>query len=858
MGVHVYRKLLPHGESTSNWKTSGLSSYWKGKEKRSIKMKDDYEALKRRDQEEDILLKIGQKMRELKMKQIEDNIQSQEILVEGLKKKYASMWKDEEGMEKKLDMGMKLAVETEPGKPNEEDPFAKVPTSMATYRNFEDVMDEKFRRLMGDFGELTVERRRLAWGGKKLKSGDEQEGMAGKGGFIGYSSGYRYRTRRAPRHGTIGYNVDSYYDVYVDDYFDEDVEPAPEPEPAASSSAPVEQPVDPNLFAQDFIDGVPAVVDPATTFKEEEFEHLEWDKAVVVVENTYKEPEPPTEPLPAPELTAEQGLYVTVGADGSLVSADGAVFAVLANGCLKGADGAVFAPTGVILAVDNTLANAGIAFEGSVALADGVKLEEGRKFVIKQQHLAEGETLLSFLGGAEFVDGAGRLFRRAADGTFLGADLDNLEAWTYSGCALTAKDSTKLEGEMLQGASEWKWVVNGVELERGAKIAVKPKSKADGDVLLLKSDGSLVDGAGGVYSISPEGLLVGPEGVIFGATGQYMTPAGVAQNANVTFADGAVLANGNGVSAGSKIVVKKQSLHKSDGDFLIVNSAGKLVDGAGKEFSVRPDGVLTGPDGVVFGATGAVITAAGMSENAALSYGDGAVMANGKNLATGAKILVKKQISADEGLVLLVGADGSLSDLAGKKYTMRSDGKLVSEDTKKVHKSTGKVVTAEQKVITNANASVDESGKVTINGEAAKAGAKIVIHQKEEEEEQLEPPPKPVTIKGQVTLKDSKGEVFAEVNKDDAAGTVIGAESVIIIKNAKGKEVVRITRGYVTVKNFNVEEIVQIMRGVVSVKTMAGKEMVHVEKGEIYIEDFDGEVIVNSLADVNKLGDGYN
>jgi len=59
--VHVYRKLLPYFESTSNWKTSGLSGYWKGKEKRSIKMKDDYEALKRRDQEEDILLKIGQK-----------------------------------------------------------------------------------------------------------------------------------------------------------------------------------------------------------------------------------------------------------------------------------------------------------------------------------------------------------------------------------------------------------------------------------------------------------------------------------------------------------------------------------------------------------------------------------------------------------------------------------------------------------------------------------------------------------------------------------------------------------------------------------------------------------------------------
>ena len=47
------------------------------------------------------------------------------------------MWTDEEGVEKKLDMGLKLQVEQEPGKPIEEDPFANVPTSMATYRNFE-------------------------------------------------------------------------------------------------------------------------------------------------------------------------------------------------------------------------------------------------------------------------------------------------------------------------------------------------------------------------------------------------------------------------------------------------------------------------------------------------------------------------------------------------------------------------------------------------------------------------------------------------------------------------------------------------------------------------------------------------
>merc|ERR1719402_1372552 len=423
-------------------------------------------------------------------------------------------------------------------------------------------MDEKFRRLMGDFGDLTVERRRLAWGGKKLKTGDEQEGMAGKGGFIGYSSGYRYRTRRAPRHGTIGYNVDSYYDVYVDDYFDDDIEAAPEVQVEAAPAAP--QPVDPNLFAQDFIDFVPAIVDPVTTFKEEEFKHLDWDKDVAVYEDTYAPPEPPA--VSEPKLSAEEGLYVMVGADGSLVTPDGAVFQVLANGTLKNAAGAVFAPTGVILSLENALVNAALAFEGAMALADGVKLDEGRRFVIKEQSLAEGEMLLSYIGGAEFVDGAGRLFRRGADGAFIGADLDNLEAYVYSGATITAQGAKRPQGELAQGSSEWKLVCQGVELERGAKVTV---------------------------------------------------------------------------------VLKK------------------------------------------------------------------------------------------------------------------------------------------------------------------------------EEEEELEPPPKPVTIKGECTLRDMKGDIFAEVHKDDTAGTVIGAESVIIIKNAKGKEVVRITRGYVTSKNFNVEEIVQITRGYVSVKTMA-------------------------------------
>ena len=86
-------------------------------------------------------------------------------------------------------------------------------------------------------------------------------------------------------------------------------------------------------------------------------------------------------------------------------------------------------------------------------------------------------------------------------------------------------------------------------------------------------------------------------------------------------------------------------------------------------------------------------------------------------------------MGADEGMVVMVGADGSLESLDGTKFSMRSDGKLVSEG-KKVFKSTGKVVTAEQHVLTDVSASVDESGKViSINGTPLAAGAKIVIHQ---------------------------------------------------------------------------------------------------------------------------------
>merc|ERR1711990_159276 len=268
------------------------------------------------------------------------------------------------------------------------------------------------------------------------------EGMAGKGGFIGYSSGYRYRTRRAPRHGTIGYNVDSYYDVYVDDYFDEDVEPAPE----------IEGPVDPNLFAQNLLHHVPAVVDPATTFKEDDFKHLEWDKGVVAFEDTYKPPEPPAEeavvvkeepvvekaPVKEAVIPNGEGVYVTVGADGSLIGADGGVLEVLANGVLRNAGGAIFATTGVILSTENALVNGAVVFEGSIALADGVKLEEGRKFVIKEQSLKEGESLLSWLGGADFVDGTGQLFRRLADGSFVGAGGDHLAAFVHAGMSLAA------------------------------------------------------------------------------------------------------------------------------------------------------------------------------------------------------------------------------------------------------------------------------------------------------------------------------------------------------------------------------------------------------------------------------------
>jgi len=615
-------------------------------------------------------------------------------------------------------------------------------------------------------------------------------------------------------------------------------------------------------------------VDPVTTFNEEEFKHLEWDKDVAVYEDTYVPPEPPAEPVAEPTLTAEEGLYVTVGADGSLVAADGAIFAVLANGTLKSADGSVFAPTGVVLSAENALVSAALAFEGTVALADGIKLEEGRKFVIKKQQLGEGEMLLSFLGGAEFVDGAGRLFRRAADGTFLGADLDNLEAWTYSGSALTAKDSKRITGDMQQGASEWKWVVGDVELERGAKITVKAKSKTDGGgVLLLKSDGTLVDGAGGVYSVTPEGLLVGPDGVVFGATGLLMTPAGVAQNAAVSFSDGAVLANGSGVAAGSKIVVKKQ-IAADEGMVVMVGADGQLQGLDGTKYTMRSDGKLVSEGKKVFKSTGKVVTADQQvltGVTAAVDESGKVISINGTPLMAGAKIVIHQDAEATrafqeemarkeaEEKAVKEAAEKAAKEAAEKEKAEKEAKEKAEREAKEKAEREAKEKAereAKEKAEREAKEAAEKAAKEAAEKEAAeKAAAAAAAKKKKEEEEELEPPPKPVTIKGEVTLKDAKGDVFAEVHKDDAAGTIIGAESVIIIKNAKGKEVVRITRGYVTVKNFNVEEIVQIMRGVVSVKTMAGKEMVHVEKGEIYIEDFDGEVIVNNLADVNKLDD---
>jgi len=208
------------------------------------------------------------------------------------------------------------------------------------------------------------------------------------------------------------------------------------------------------------------------------------------------------------------------------------------------------------------------------------------------------------------------------------------------------------------------------------------------------------------------------------------------------------------------------------------------------------------------------------------------------------------EIPKGEGEYVTVLADGTLMDATGQPLEVLANGTLKNA-AGAIFQATGKIISLDNHLV---DAAIVFEGKTALaDGIKITEGRMFVVKEQKEELEEPEDTPKPITIKGNVTLKDMKGDIFAEVHKDDAVGTVIGAESVIIIKNCKGKEVVRITRGYVTVKNFNVEEIVQIMRGVVSVKTIAGKEMVHVEKGEIYIEDFDGEVIVNNLADVDKL-----
>ena len=62
-----------------------------------------------------------------------------------------------------------------------------------------------------------------------------------------------------------------------------DSPPLPPPLPPPPSPPPPRPPPD----------HVPAIVDPVTTFKEEEFKHLEWDKDVAVYEDTFVPAEPP-------------------------------------------------------------------------------------------------------------------------------------------------------------------------------------------------------------------------------------------------------------------------------------------------------------------------------------------------------------------------------------------------------------------------------------------------------------------------------------------------------------------------------------------------------------------------------------
>jgi len=429
---------------------------------------------------------------------------------------------------------------------------------------------------------------------------------------------------------------------------------------------------------------------------------------------------------------------------------------------------------------------------------------------------------------------------------------------------------------------------SGLVVREGHQIEL-----VDSSLITLKSDGSLFNEGGDIITVNLAGHLVDQVENILEITGKVLSKDGIIVSKEPP----------------PFTVSKNGDIITSSGKHLKANEEGSLIDpvtgeslaGSASGIKILFDGYIMTADGHVRSPSGLVTKLAKDAESVLIGesrlvtrdggvyelQNDGTIIScedrdhqlSFLDLQSIGVVCIPEghlltpadgRLMMDDGRVfalrvdgMLEGVNGQLHSLAslGIKVTMRENGKIIGPNgivicslaTVKVKSTRGRDSDSGQGSDIFSDFSHNDFywNGIGIELVQEKMDFGDVVLQAAKKQVPLKPGEHRIT--GNVTLKDMKGDIFAEVHKDDVDGTVIGAESVIIIKNAKGKEVVRITRGYVTVKNFNVEEIVQIAKGVVSVKTMAGKEMVHVEKGEIYIEDFDGEVIVNNLADVNKL-----
>ena len=108
-----------------------------------------------------------------------------------------------------------------------------------------------------------------------------------------------------------------------------------------------------------------------------------------------------------------------------------------------------------------------------------------------------------------------------------------------------------------------------------------------------------------------------------------------------------------------------------------------------------------------------------------------------------------------------------------------------------------------------------------------------------------------MTIRGDVCVKDEKGK---EISRLELGGNEMQVENerTILIKNVKGINIVKISKGDTWIKNHGIEEKVSVGNNRVTIANADGVLMVEVKDGEISVQDFDGEVIVKNMENVKE------